>query len=193
MIKPHLTGSLEGKFFFSNTPILKENYGLTLNTAKLVNYIFGAGRIILLAVTLLFLSGQQANADPVGDFFKKVGNSISKAFQPQPEQHQPKKTAKRASQRSTAQESNVARVAPSPFGEIAAPAQKETLPPTVLRASAAPPEKAKGDMPYGIPVPSRKGMVTSPYVPDGSYIDVSAFAPGTPVKDPYTGKIFLVP
>lgn len=150
--------------------------------------------MILLVVPFLFLGGQPASADPVGDFFKKVGNSISKAFQPQPEQHQTKKTAKRASQqRPTAQESNVARAAPSPFGEVAPPVQKETLPPTVLRASLAPPEKAKGDMPYGIPVPGRKGMVTSPYLPDGSYIDVSAFAPGTPVKDPYTGKTFLVP
>jgi hypothetical protein len=36
-------------------------------------------------------------------------------------------------------------------------------------------------------------MVTSPYVPEGSYVDVSGFAPGTAVKDPYTRKIFLVP
>jgi hypothetical protein len=62
-----------------------------------------------------------------------------------------------------------------------------------MRASAVPAEKAKGDMPYGIPVPGRKGMVTSPYVPDGNFIDVSGFAPGSAVKDPYTGKIFLVP
>jgi hypothetical protein len=54
-------------------------------------------------------------------------------------------------------------------------------------------EKAKGDMPYGIPVPGQKGMVISPYSPDGNYIDVSAFAPGSAVKDPYTEKIFRVP
>ena len=48
-------------------------------------------------------------------------------------------------------------------------------------------------MPYGIPVPGHKGMVTSPYSPEGNYIDVSAFTPGSAVKDPYTGKIFLVP
>ena len=161
--------------------------------AKLSNHIFGWGRTILLVVPLVFLSGQQANADTFGDFFKKVGNSISKAFQPQPEQRQPKKAAKRPSPRPAAQESNVARAAPTPFGGVSPPVQKEILAPPVLRASAAPPEKAKGDMPYGIPVPGRKGMVTSPYVPDGSYIDVSGFAPGTAVKDPYTGKIFLVP
>jgi hypothetical protein len=36
-------------------------------------------------------------------------------------------------------------------------------------------------------------MVTSPYSPEGNYIDVSAFASGAAVRDPYTGKIFLVP
>jgi hypothetical protein len=56
-----------------------------------------------------------------------------------------------------------------------------------------PAEKAKGDMPYGIPVPGQKGMVISPYSPDGNYVDVRAFAPGSAVKDPYTGRIFLVP
>ena len=63
----------------------------------------------------------------------------------------------------------------------------------VQPASTAPADKAKGDMPYGIPVPDRKGIVTSPYLPEGNYIDVSAFAPGSAVKDPYTGKIFRVP
>ena len=37
-------------------------------------------------------------------------------------------------------------------------------------------------MPYGIPVPGQKGMVTSPYSPEGNYIDVSGFAPGSAVK-----------
>ncbi len=135
--------------------------------------------ICLLAVALLFLSGRSVNADPVGDFFKKLGQSISKAFQPQPTPHPTRKT--RGSEAS-----------PSPPGEPSKPA-KEEVTRTVLPASAAPADKAKGDMPYGIPVPGQKGMVTSPYLPEGNYIDVSAFAPGSAVKDPYTGKIFRVP
>jgi hypothetical protein len=64
----------------------------------------------------------------------------------------------------------------------------------VRRVSAADIAKAKADLPYGIPVPGRKGMVTSPYLPeDGKYIDVTDFASGSVVKDPYTGKFFLVP
>jgi uncharacterized membrane protein len=134
-------------------------------------------RCISLLAALLLLSGDWANADPVGDFFKKVGHSISKAFQPQPTPHPTRKTTP-ASGEPASRESAATQAAPTP---VAQP------------ASAAPEEKAKGDMPYGIPVPGRKGMVTSPYLPEGSYIDVSAFAPGSAVKDPYTGKIFRVP
>ncbi len=49
---------------------------------------------------------------------------------------------------------------------------------------------AKGDYPYGIPVPGKPHVVESPFSP-GKYIDVEGFPPGTEVKDPYTGKIFL--
>jgi hypothetical protein len=49
------------------------------------------------------------------------------------------------------------------------------------------------DLPYGTPVPGKKGFVTSPYAPDSGYVDVQNFPPGTQVKDPYSGKIFLTP
>ena len=49
------------------------------------------------------------------------------------------------------------------------------------------------DLPYGTPVPGKQGFVTSPFSPSSGYIDVRGFAPGTPVKDPYTGKVFLTP
>ena len=84
---------------------------------------------------------------------------------------------------------------PTPVEQPTVLVKEENVTPTVVvqRAAAVPPEKAKGDMPYGIPVPGHKGMVTSPYSPEGNYIDVSAFASGSAVRDPYTGKIFLVP
>ncbi len=159
--------------------MLGDNDGSTLNADNSMTRFISPPWICLVAVALLFLSGRSANADPVGDFFKKLGQSISKAFQPQPTPRPTRKT--RGSEAS-----------PSPPGEPSKPA-KEEVTRTVLPASAAPADKAKGDMPYGIPVPGQKGMVTSPYLPEGNYIDVSAFAPGSAVKDPYTGKIFRVP
>jgi hypothetical protein len=58
--------------------------------------------------------------------------------------------------------------------------------------TAATTQAAKGDYPYGVPVPGKPGFVRSPYSPD-KMTDVRGYAPGTEVKDPYTQKIFLVP
>ena len=170
--------------------MLGDNDGSTLNADNSMTRFVSPRWICFLAVALLFLSGRSVNADPVGDFFKKLGQSISKAFQPQPTPRPTRKT--RGSRQAGSRESNIVETRLSAPEEAPKPA-KEEITRTVLPASAAPAEKAKWDMPYGIPVPGRKGMVISPYSPEGNYIDVSAFAPGSAVKDPYTGKIFRVP
>ena len=47
-------------------------------------------------------------------------------------------------------------------------------------------------LPYGRPVPDKPGFVNSPY-DERFLIDVRGMPPGTLVKDPHTGKSFLVP
>ena len=42
-------------------------------------------------------------------------------------------------------------------------------------------------------VPDKPGYVFSPFDSSGRYVDVSGYAPGTKVKDPWTDKIFIVP
>src|SRR4051812_18515418 len=59
-------------------------------------------------------------------------------------------------------------------------------------ANANPPAQS-GSYEYGKPVAGKPGYVTSPYAPNSGYVDVHGFPPGTEVRDPYSGKIFLVP
>jgi hypothetical protein len=157
-------------------------------------------RLLLLVIPLLFLSGSFVNAGPVGDFFKKVGQSVSKPLrrqpepQPQPESTRPQPTkTPHATRRSTSRAAPATAATPSAVAQSSQPSKEESIG-TMLGVSAADIEKVKAGLPYGIPVPGRKGMVTSPYLPEeDKYIDVTGFASGSVVKDPYTGKFFLVP
>jgi len=156
-------------------------------------------RLLLLLISLFFLGGPLANGGPVGDFFKKVGQSISKPLhsepQPQPQsaRAQPAKTP-HPTRRSPSRAAPTSATTPSKEEESSHPSKEEESPSAVRTISAADIEKLKAGLPYAVPVPGRKGMVTSPYIPeDGKYIDVSSFSSGSIVKDPYTGKFFLVP
>ena len=61
------------------------------------------------------------------------------------------------------------------------------------QATSRRPPATQGDLPYGKPVPGKPGYVFSPFDPSGGYVDVTGYSPGSKVKDPYSGKIFLVP
>jgi hypothetical protein len=157
--------------------------------------------LLLLVIGLLVLSGSFVNAGPVGDFFKKVGHSISKPLQREPPAQteppstrpQPPKTP-HATRRSTSRAASAAAATPHAAAQTSQPNKEEESARSVRSVSAADMEKAKADLPYGIPVPGRKGIVTSPYLPEeDKYIDVSGLASGSIAKDPYTGKFFLVP
>jgi hypothetical protein len=71
--------------------------------------------------------------------------------------------------------------------------QRENPPPS---GSPVPPvaiSSQSADLPYAKPVPGKPGYVFSPFDKNGGYVDVTGYSPGQKVKDPYTGKIFLVP
>jgi hypothetical protein len=51
----------------------------------------------------------------------------------------------------------------------------------------------QAQIPTAKPVPGKPGYVFSPFDPSGGYVDVTGYSPGQKVKDPYSGKIFLVP
>ncbi|MEY2479285.1 MAG: hypothetical protein QOI04_212 [Verrucomicrobiota bacterium] len=125
----------------------------------------------------LALSGGIAQADPVGDFFKRLGNSLA-----HPQKHPRKRTATASPGEKNASPTP----APSPSPTATEQVQRAT-------SAAADPKNKKRDVPYGIPVPNKPGFVTSPFAPNGGYVDVRGFPSGTEVKDPYTGKIFLTP
>ena len=157
--------------------------------------------LLLLVIPLLFLSGPEVNAGPLGNFFKKVRQSISRPSQaqPQPEpqpqstRSQPAKTT-HTTRRTASRAASATAATSSAVGQPSHPPKEEEVTGPVRRVSAADMEKAKAGLPYGIPVPGRKGMVSSPYLPEeDKYIDVTGFASGSVVKDPYTEKFFLVP
>jgi hypothetical protein len=189
---------LEGKIFFSfrlRNPIQTNETIIELSAMKMNPLIS------LVVIPLLVLSGPYVNAGPVGNFFKKVGQSISKPLQSQPPpppppqstRPQPTKTP-HATRRPTSRAAPAAAATAPGVAQPSHPSKEEEVTGTVRRVSAADMEKAKAGLPYGIPVPGRKGMVTSPYLPEeDKYIDVTDFASGSVVKDPYTGKFFLVP
>lgn len=128
----------------------------------------------------LLVGGEVANANPVEDFFRRLGNSIA---------HPEKKPRPRKSTSKPASKSASPAPSPSASPTVSPPDQEN-----VRSASAAPAARGrKRDVPYGIPVPGRQGFVTSPFAPEAGYVDVRAFPPGTEVKDPYSGKVFRTP
>lgn len=70
-------------------------------------------------------------------------------------------------------------------------APRTSKPPASTTAQSA--SSQTTDLPYAKPVPGKPGYVFSPYDTNGGYVDVTGYSPGQKVRDPYSGKIFLVP
>jgi hypothetical protein len=98
----------------------------------------------------------------------------------------PKRTVRQSAGRSKATGGTPApKVARKEAGSSKVPA-KGTKPPATTSSPQATYPTAK-------PVPGKPGYVFSPFDSKGRYVDVSGYAPGSKVKDPWTDKIFVVP
>ena len=99
----------------------------------------------------------------------------------------------------------IATVKPRPSVEVAPEPQPKKQPVTNL-ASSAPtkklesepvkptaPVKVEDNLPYGVAVAGRPGLVNSPYANKNQFVDVAGLKPGQEVKCPYSGKLFRVP
>ncbi len=146
--------------------------------------------IVLFAAVLL--GEQTAVAGPI-DFLKRVGESIRRS---QPAKPVRRSRAKSSSKREAPKDSGQAAPTPTPtpLPDALTEVSPTPTPPVVKTADGVPPQTfTRTDLPYGVPVPTKPGFVTSPYSPNGGYVDVRGYPSGIEVKDPYTGKIFRTP
>lgn len=134
--------------------------------------------LFLTLFTLGIALAKPASAESIGDFFRRLGNSIA-----HPTKHPTPRPKTEKSQSSTSPVPVNATPAPSPTPDLSIKAA------TVVTEA----KNSKRDVPYGIPVPNKEGFVTSPYAPSQGLVDVRGIPSGTEVKDPFTGKIFLTP
>jgi len=141
----------------------------------------GHALVILLSICLS-TAGDAAKAGPFRDFFRTLRSAIAHPNEtPRPHRSVHKRKKAPPSDASNSQTSD--KPTPLPRGQTDVRWAKAV--------SSGSDEKA--DLPYGTPVPGKPGFVTSPFSPDAGYVQVLGFPPGTPVEDPYTGKIFLTP
>ncbi|MEO7934319.1 MAG: hypothetical protein ABIT76_14285 [Chthoniobacterales bacterium] len=81
---------------------------------------------------------------------------------------------------------------PTPRPTVETTTTTENTPPTIEPAVTPMPTPVVQDYPTASAVEGKPGFVKSPFGGAG-IVDVRGYPPGTEVKDPYTGKVFLVP
>jgi hypothetical protein len=151
--------------------------------------------VVCLSIFTLFSATEVAQAGPLEAFFSALRKPFAR---PSPKPRPPQARQSSRKQNNEAPPSDVSDASNRQTSSSPSPSSTPTpAPPNrnnvrVAKATATR-TNPKRDLPYGIPVPGKQGLVTSPFSPDSGYIDVRSFPPGTEVRDPYTGKTFLTP
>ena len=139
--------------------------------------------VVWLSIFALFAATEAAEAGPFEDFFRAVRRSIAHPKQ-KPRLH---RSIRKQNNEAPPSDASNSQTSGDP---VPAPPSEHNV--RTANAAAAT-KKGRSGLLYGTPVPGKQGLVTSPFSLDSGYIDVRSFPPGTEVKDPYTGKIFLTP
>lgn len=152
--------------------------------------------VVYLSISTFFSTSDVGRAGPLEDFFRTLRRPFSHPTpKPRPPRQQQRNSRKQSNETppndvTAVSNSSYSSTSPTPTPAPAAPPDRTNV--RVAKATATNKNRT-GDLPYGIPVPGKQGLVTSPFSPDSGYIDVRSFPPGTEVRDPYTGKSFLTP
>ena len=141
--------------------------------------------LIMMSILIWGAASLPAETDEPGPF-ERLFRAIKRASN-EPQHKSTHRSNRKHTDEATTSPSEASNVRSTAGGVSAPPSQRNT------RSATRVAGKKQDGLAYGKPVPGKTGLVTSPYSADGGYIDVRGFAPGTPVKDPYTGKIFLTP
>ena len=138
--------------------------------------------VVFMSILALFTASDIARAGPMGLFFRVVRSAVS-----HPGHRSRSHRGSHTRNEKPASDASNSEMLGTP---IPAPPNARNI----RKAMSDQATKPRNDnLPYGIPVPGKQGLVTSPFSGNSGYIDVSGIPPGTEVKDPYTGDIFLTP
>jgi hypothetical protein len=138
--------------------------------------------VVSLSIFTAVTAPDVAEGGPFRDFFRAVRSAITHPNE-KPRPHR------------SSRKHNETPPSDAPHSEISASSAPAPRSGRNVRAAKTSSGTKQGntDLPYGTPVPGKQGFVTSPFAPESGYVDVRSFPPGTEVKDPYSGKVFLTP
>jgi len=138
-----------------------------------------------LLIATLITATDVAKAGPFQDFFRSLRSAFS-----HPETKERPRRHRASHKHNETPPSDASNSQPS-RSPVPSPADEREV---RLAKAASGVNQQTTELPhYGTAVPGKPSLVTSPFAPNSGYVDVTGFAPGTAVEDPYTGKIFLTP